>query len=104
MALDRLRGERIEMGAVSREPHALALKQAESTGLDRFLAVLAPTPPGVPWDPAARFADCLAYLGRAPAETAFVSPDAQDRSTVEGMGARIFATVAEVGGAISGKR
>ena len=104
MALDRLRGERIEMGAVSREPHAIALKQAESTGLDRFLAVLAPTPPGAPWDAAARFADCLAYLGRDAAQTAFVSPDADDRASVEGTGARIFVVVAEVEGAISGKR
>ena len=104
MALDRLRGERIEMGAVSREPHAVALKQAESTGLDRFLAVLAPTPPGAAWEPATRFADCLAYLGRDPAEAAFVSPDTDDRAGVEGTGAGVFATVAEVWGAISRKR
>jgi phosphoglycolate phosphatase-like HAD superfamily hydrolase len=104
MALDRLRGDRIEMGAISREPHAVAVKQAESTGLDRFLAVLAPTPAGAAWDPTARFAECLTYLRRTAPETAFVSPDAADRAIVEGTGAPVLATVAEVERAIGNRQ
>jgi phosphoglycolate phosphatase-like HAD superfamily hydrolase len=78
MALDRLRGDRIEMGAVTHERHALALKQIESTGLDRFLTVLAPTAEGTAWDLASRLADSLGYLGTPPGATAFVGCDARD--------------------------
>lgn len=78
MALDRLRGDCIEMGAVTHERHALALKQLESTGLDRFLTVLAPTAAGAAWDLAARLADAIGYLGVPPSATAFIGTDAQD--------------------------
>jgi phosphoglycolate phosphatase-like HAD superfamily hydrolase len=80
MALDTLRGGRIEMGAITREPHANAIKQVQSTGLDRFLAVLAATPRGEAWDPAARIAQCLAFLERSPGECAFVSHEGRDLS------------------------
>ena len=78
MALDRLRGERVEIGAISREPHAQAIKQIQSTGLDRFLAVLSATPKGDPWHAAARLGDCLTFLERDPARCAFVSGDPED--------------------------
>jgi len=69
MALDGLRGERMELGAISRLPHALAVKQVQSTGLDRFVAVVA----AGPWAPAEQVGRCLAFL-EAPAEAcAFVS-------------------------------
>jgi phosphoglycolate phosphatase-like HAD superfamily hydrolase len=51
MALDELRGARVELGAISRRPHQLARKQIESTGIDRFLSVLEATEPGAPWNP-----------------------------------------------------
>jgi phosphoglycolate phosphatase-like HAD superfamily hydrolase len=51
MALDELRGARVELGAVSRLPHQLARKQIESTGIDRFLSVLEATEEGTPWAP-----------------------------------------------------
>src|SRR6185312_5356030 len=41
MGLDAVRAAHVEMGAISRSRHNLALKQVQSTGLDRFLAVLA---------------------------------------------------------------
>ena len=78
MALDKLRGARIDMGAVSREPHRLALSQLESTGLERFIAVLAGTPEGESWDAGARVGQCLSFLGREPAAVAYVSGDPFD--------------------------
>lgn len=86
MALDGLRGARIETGAVSREPHAVALRQVESTGLDRFLAVLTPTPAGVGWDVTARVRQCLAYLEREAAAAVFVSGDEADLASVKAAG------------------
>jgi hypothetical protein len=78
MALDRLRGARIEMGAITRAPHDLAIRQVESTGLDRFLTVLSPTPPGERWDPWARVQQCLGYVDREAAVAAFVSAEPFD--------------------------
>ena len=72
MGLDALRAGRIEMGAISRRRHSLALKQVQSTGLDRFLAVLSATPEGEPWLPGARVTDCLRFLEREPGECLFV--------------------------------
>lgn len=86
MALDRLRGSRIEMGAVSRLSHGVAIKQVQSTGLDRFLTVLSPTPPGEPWDAGARFLECAGYLERQPGECAFVAGDRIDLQRVERVG------------------
>jgi phosphoglycolate phosphatase-like HAD superfamily hydrolase len=90
MALDALRGERIELGAVSRLPHPLALKQVQSTGLDRFLAVLSATPANERWSPRNGFATCLAFLEAAPPDCAFVSGDARDLDAVSGEGAEPF--------------
>ena len=75
MALDAVRGERVEMGAISREPHVVALRQMQSTGLDRFIAVLSATAEGKTWQPAGRIAECLAFLDAEPARAAFVSGD-----------------------------
>lgn len=90
MVLDTLRGEWIDLAAISRLPHATAIKQAQSTGLDRFLAILAATPEGEPWNAAARFAACLRFLECAPEESAFIGPDAMDRERVASTGAHIF--------------
>lgn len=90
MGLDALRTARIEIGAISREPHALALKQIQSTGLDRFLAVLSATPSGEDWNPQARFADCLRFLEYDPALCAFVSGECRDIEAIRGCGARGF--------------
>lgn len=78
MALDSLRVAQVEMGAISREPHALALKQAQSTGLDRFLTVLAATPGDQQWDAGARIRQCLAFLGHEPAACVAVPAAAED--------------------------
>ena len=90
MALDHLRAARLEMGAVSREPHAVALKQIQSTGLDRFLAVLSATP-GDGWDVCARLTESLAFLGYEPGQCAYVSGDARDLDRAAGAG---FTTLA----------
>ena len=90
VGLDILRGEMIEAGAISREPHALAFKQIHSTGLDRFIAVLAATPEAAAWNVAERIAQCLAFLERSPAETAFVSANADDLAAAESAGSRPF--------------
>jgi len=90
MALDSLRGARIEMGAISREPHPVALKQIQSTGLDRFLAVLSAQPEGEAWDPAARFEECRGYLDYPVTACAFVSHDAWDLQAVSRVGAECY--------------
>jgi hypothetical protein len=91
MALDVLRGASVEMGAISREPHGLARRQVESTGMERFVAVLSATPAGGSWDPAARVQDCLDFLGCPPAHAAFVSADTTDLHVAETLGLRCFA-------------
>jgi hypothetical protein len=101
MALDRLRGDRIEMGAISREPHAMALKQVQSTGLDRFLSVLSATPVDAPWDPAARVAECLAFLERAATQSAFVSGEGDDLAAVGSAGVKPW-TAAWAGDGLAG--
>ena len=78
MALDEIRGQRIEVGVISRLPHALALKQAQATGLDRFVTVLSPTPVSGSWEVAERAADCLAYFGRPAESCLFVGAAAGD--------------------------
>ncbi len=76
MALDVLRGDAIEIGAISRFPHRLALQQTQSTGLDRFLAVLAATPAGERVDVTARLNACLTFLEYPATDCAFVSGEA----------------------------
>lgn len=90
MALDALHGTRIEVGAITRQPHALALKQAQSTGLDRFLAVLAATPADTTYDPAARLAQCVAFLERRPSDCTVVSADSEDWRAAENAGFRFM--------------
>lgn len=91
MALDALRGERIEIGAVSRLPHGLAVKQVQSTGLDRFVAVLSATPRGQLWRPRDRFEACLAFLDSPPGDSAYISGDGHDLAEVAPSGAVLFA-------------
>ncbi|MGE0726297.1 MAG: HAD family hydrolase [Alphaproteobacteria bacterium] len=90
MALDHLRGARIEVGAVTREPHALAIKQIQSTGLDRFLTVLSATPAGEEYDLGARFQECLRFLERPAPDCAFVGADPHDLRHAAGLGASCF--------------
>ncbi len=78
MALDVLRGDSIEVGAISRFPHRLALQQTQSTGLDRFLVVLAATAAGERFDVTARLNACLAFLEYPAADCAFVSGEGGD--------------------------
>jgi len=91
MALHALRGERIEIGAISRLPHGVAVKQIQSTGLDRFVAVLSATLPGESWVPAERFDVCLAFLATGAPDSAFISGESRDIDAVAGRGARPFA-------------
>jgi phosphoglycolate phosphatase-like HAD superfamily hydrolase len=105
MALDALRGELIDLAAISRLPHAIAIKQAQSTGLDRFIAILSATPEGEPWDPSSRLGACLRFLDCEPRESAFIGPDASDRDHVAASGAHVFSSAwspnAEVTGSSS---
>lgn len=102
MAMDALRGELIDLAAISRLPHAIAIKQAQSTGLDRFLAILAATPEGEPWDPASRLTASLRFLECGPGESAFISPDARDRAGVEQTGAHVFSSAWSPGADVTG--
>ncbi len=86
MSLDQLRSLRIEMAAITRLHHGMAMRQIESTGLDRFFSVLSPTPEGEPWDPPARTKQCLSYLEYAPAQCLFVSGEIADLASVAAMG------------------
>lgn len=86
MALDQLRGESVEMGGVTREPHGHAMRQIESTGIDRFLAVLSPTNEG-DWDPRQRFEECVWYLEAEPDAAVYVSPFEEDLERVRPTGA-----------------
>lgn len=99
MALDALRGERIELGGISRLPHALTVKQVQSTGLDRFLAVVASTQAGQPWRPAERVAQCLTFLETTASKCGFLSGDLRDLRLVEAEGVRTYASAWAAGGA-----
>lgn len=90
MALDHLRGERVAIGAISREPHSFALKQVESTGLDRFLTVLAANPKGEAWDATGRISECLVFLERPPGDCAFISHDEADLEAAAAAGLSTF--------------
>jgi phosphoglycolate phosphatase-like HAD superfamily hydrolase len=90
MALDQLRGERVETGAISREPHARARRQIESTGLERFVSVLSATPAGGRWEAGSRLADCLAFIEQPAGACAFVSGDGADLQAAEAAGFRCY--------------
>jgi phosphoglycolate phosphatase-like HAD superfamily hydrolase len=102
MALDVLRGASVEVGAISREPHATARLQLESTGLDRFMTVLSATPPGERWDPLARAETCRQFLGRPAERCVFVSHDAADLGSVARAGYRCLAAGWACGGQPAG--
>lgn len=86
MALDEVRGAHIEIGAISRLPHAVALKQTQATGLDRFLTVLSATPEGQGWDVGARAGECLSYFRREASTCVFVGAEARDVEEARGLG------------------
>ncbi|MEO6398349.1 MAG: hypothetical protein ABIP13_07755 [Tepidiformaceae bacterium] len=86
VALDQVRASSIEIAAVSRQAHGLALKQAQSTGLDRFLAVLAATPQGTLYDPSARLSQCVAFMEREPAHCVVVSAEPDVRRAASAAG------------------
>ena len=86
MALDEVRGAHIEIGAISRLPHAVALKQTQATGVDRFLTVLSATPEGEGWDAGARASECLSYFAREPDTCVFVGAAGRDVEAARGLG------------------
>ncbi|HSE46306.1 MAG TPA: HAD hydrolase-like protein [Gemmatimonadales bacterium] len=86
MGLDRVRAQRVEMGAISREPHRIAIRQIESTGLDRFLSVLSPTPAGAAWNPVERLLECCSFLQRATDEVVFVGCNPLDLDALQQAG------------------
>jgi len=98
MALDALRGERIELGAISRLPHRLAVKQVQSTGLDRFMSVLSATPEGEAWAPDLRVQQCLAFLETGGRDCAFISGERRDRGILAARGLTVFAAAWAAGG------
>lgn len=98
MALDALRGERIELGAISRLPHRLAVKRVQSTGLDRFVAVLSATPEGEAWAPDLRVQHCLAFLEAEGRNCAFISGEPRDREALAALGLAAFAAEWAAGG------
>lgn len=86
MALDDVRAARIEIGAISRLPHAVALKQTQATGVDRFLTVLSATPEGEEWVVGTRASECLSYFGREAEGCVFVGADEGDMEAARGLG------------------
>ncbi|MGD9933941.1 MAG: HAD family hydrolase [Dehalococcoidia bacterium] len=89
MVLDRFRGEGVEVAAVSREPHHIARKQIESTGIDRFLAALSARGEGTE-DVLLAVEDCLAFMEHEISRCALVSPDVQVLRVAEARGLRCF--------------
>jgi phosphoglycolate phosphatase-like HAD superfamily hydrolase len=89
MALDELRGARIEMAAISRQDHALARKQVESTGLERFIAALSASA-GEPWLPGDRITDCLRFLNAPPGSAAFIGSRREDFVAASALGLSAF--------------
>jgi len=90
MALDAVRAEHIEIAAISRLPHALAVKQVQSTGLDRFVAVLSATAKEERWDPLLRMEPCLRFLECEAEQVAFVGADERDVERLVSTGAAPF--------------
>ena len=86
MALDDIRAARVEIGAISRLPHAVALKQAQATGVDRFLTVLSATPEGEEWAVGTRASECLSYFGREAEGCLFVGVEERDLEAAREMG------------------
>ena len=90
MALDRVRSHRIEIGAVTRLPHGFALKQVQSTGLDRFITVLAATPAGEAWNLVTRITQCRTFTEHTSEEVDYIADDPTELARAAGCGARVF--------------
>ncbi len=90
MALDALRAEQIDMAAITRLPLPLARKQVESTGLDRFLLLLAAPPAHGTYDPRSQLQHCLTLLETDPHTAAVVAPGRPERAAAEALGAHPF--------------
>lgn len=90
VGLDRLRAGRIEIGGITRHAHAVARRQLESTGIDRFLTVLSSQPPGETWNATARIRDCLVFLECPPGRAALVAADPFELSAATKLGLRAF--------------
>lgn len=86
MALDELRAEQIDIAAITRNPYPLARKHVESTGLDRFLALIVP-PPSDRFDPTTQLAECYRLLQTEPTQTAVIAPGRPERQAAERTGA-----------------
>ena len=89
MVLDRFRGEGVEVAAVSQEPHHIARKQIESTGIDRFLSALSARGEGKE-NILLAVDDCLAFMEHETHRCAFVSPDVQVLRVVQARGLHCF--------------
>lgn len=87
MALDALRAERIDMAGVTRLDHRTAMKQVQSTGLDRFLAYVAAPHAGEAIDFGGLFRACCDALERGPHQVAAVVPGGRDQETALAAGA-----------------
>lgn len=98
VALDALREARIELGVVSRQTHATALRQLEATGLDRFFTVLAPTPDGTLWDVVQRIEACLQYLDLGPPDALFMTVDKHEAKRARAAGFAVFVIALEAEG------
>lgn len=90
MALDTLRAERIDMAAFTRLPLSLARKYTESTGLDRFLILIAAPPLGGTYSPRDQLERCFTLLETDPATAAVVAPGRHERTAAEALGAHAF--------------
>lgn len=87
-ALIRLVAAQVQVGAASREPHLVARKQIEATGLDRFVTVLASTPEGDSWNVASCLAVCMAFLDCDPKDCMYVTPSRDDAEAARRTGWR----------------
>ncbi len=85
MVLDRFRGEGVEVAAVSREAHRTARKQAESTGIDRFLTALSARGDRAE-DVLLAVSDCLSFMEHDVRRCAVVSPDVRVLRLAAGIG------------------
>lgn len=87
MALDALRAERIDMAGVTRLAHRTAMKQVQSTGLDRFLAYVAAPHSGEAFGFEDLFRACCDVLESGPHQAAAIVPGVRDQESVLDAGA-----------------
>lgn len=86
MALDALRAERIDMAGVTRLDLRTAMKQVQSTGLDRFLAYVAAPRAGQAFNFEDLFRACCNVLESGPQQVAAVVAGAGDQETAMAAG------------------